>query len=63
MVIDGQIVVRPMMFVALTYDNRIVDGQRSAQFVCRSKGMMEEPGAMPIAQSAARQRPFTASIP
>ena len=47
-VIDGQIVARPMMYVALTYDHRIVDGQHSVQFLVRMKELMEEPGLMAI---------------
>ena len=47
-VVDKQIVVRPMMYVALTYDHRIVDGQHSVQFLVRVKELMEEPGLMAI---------------
>ena len=47
-VVDNQIVVRPMMYVALTYDHRIVDGQHSVQFLVRIKELMEEPGLMAI---------------
>ena len=45
-VIDGQITVRPMMYVALTYDHRIVDGQHSVQFLVRVKELMEDPARM-----------------
>jgi 2-oxoglutarate dehydrogenase E2 component (dihydrolipoamide succinyltransferase) len=45
-VVDGQIVVRPMMYVALTYDHRIVDGQHSVQFLVRVKELLEDPGRM-----------------
>ncbi|HUF28601.1 MAG TPA: 2-oxoglutarate dehydrogenase complex dihydrolipoyllysine-residue succinyltransferase [Gemmatimonadaceae bacterium] len=44
--VDGQIVVRPMMYVALTYDHRIVDGQHSVQFLVRIKELMEDPARM-----------------
>ncbi len=44
--IDGQVVVRPMMYIALSYDHRIVDGQQAVLFLVRIKELMEEPGAM-----------------
>ena len=40
---DGQVVVRPMMYVALTYDHRIVDGRESVTFLNRVKGCLENP--------------------
>jgi 2-oxoglutarate dehydrogenase E2 component (dihydrolipoamide succinyltransferase) len=40
---DGQIVVRPMMYVALTYDHRIVDGREAVTFLRRIKEAVEEP--------------------
>jgi 2-oxoglutarate dehydrogenase E2 component (dihydrolipoamide succinyltransferase) len=46
--IDGQIVLRPMMYVALTYDHRIVDGSEAVQFLVRIKQLVEDPGAMLI---------------
>jgi 2-oxoglutarate dehydrogenase E2 component (dihydrolipoamide succinyltransferase) len=46
--IDGQVVVRPMMYVALTYDHRIVDGSEAVQFLVRIKQLVEDPGAMLI---------------
>ena len=42
-VIDGQIVVRPMMYVALTYDHRIVDGREAVTFLKRIKECVEAP--------------------
>jgi 2-oxoglutarate dehydrogenase E2 component (dihydrolipoamide succinyltransferase) len=39
----GQIVIRPMMYVALTYDHRIVDGREAVQFLKRVKDTVEEP--------------------
>jgi 2-oxoglutarate dehydrogenase E2 component (dihydrolipoamide succinyltransferase) len=39
----GQVVVRPMMYVALTYDHRIVDGRESVTFLNRVKGCLENP--------------------
>jgi len=46
--VDGQIVLRPMMFVALTYDHRIVDGAEAVQFLVRVKALVEDPGVMLI---------------
>jgi len=45
-VIDGKVEVRPMMYVALSYDHRIVDGQHSVLFLVRLKELMEDPAAM-----------------
>ncbi|MGK2933729.1 MAG: 2-oxoglutarate dehydrogenase complex dihydrolipoyllysine-residue succinyltransferase [Gemmatimonadaceae bacterium] len=45
-VIDGRIEARPMMYVALSYDHRIVDGQHSVLFLVRLKELMEDPAAM-----------------
>jgi 2-oxoglutarate dehydrogenase E2 component (dihydrolipoamide succinyltransferase) len=42
--IGGQVVVRPMMYVALTYDHRIVDGLEAVQFLVRVKDYIEDPG-------------------
>jgi 2-oxoglutarate dehydrogenase E2 component (dihydrolipoamide succinyltransferase) len=44
--VDGQVVVRPMMYVALSYDHRIIDGQQAVLFLVRVKELMEEPGSM-----------------
>ncbi|HVB31107.1 MAG TPA: 2-oxoglutarate dehydrogenase complex dihydrolipoyllysine-residue succinyltransferase [Gemmatimonadaceae bacterium] len=44
--LDGQVVIRPMMYIALSYDHRIVDGQQAVLFLVRVKELMEEPGAM-----------------
>ncbi|CAN5158229.1 2-oxoglutarate dehydrogenase complex dihydrolipoyllysine-residue succinyltransferase [soil metagenome] len=45
-VIDGKLEIRPMMYVALSYDHRIVDGQHSVLFLVRVKELMEDPAAM-----------------
>lgn len=45
-VVDGQIVVRPMMYVALTYDHRIVDGREAVTFLRRVKDLVEAPARM-----------------
>lgn len=46
MVIDGQVVVRPMMYVALTYDHRIIDGREAVQFLVTVKQCLEDPARM-----------------
>ena len=45
-VVDGQIVIRPMMYVALSYDHRIVDGREAVQFLVRVKECIEAPERM-----------------
>ena len=45
-VIDGQIEIRPMMYVALTYDHRIVDGREAVTFLKRIKEAVERPARM-----------------
>ena len=42
----GQVVIRPMMYTALTYDHRIVDGAEAVRFLVRVKELIEDPGAM-----------------
>jgi len=42
-VVDGQIVVRPMMYLALSYDHRIIDGRESVSFLVRVKELLENP--------------------
>ena len=41
--LNGQIVIRPMMYVALSYDHRIVDGREAVQFLVRIKELIEDP--------------------
>ncbi len=48
MVVDGQIVVRPMMYLALSYDHRIIDGKESVSFLVRVKELLENPGQLLI---------------
>jgi 2-oxoglutarate dehydrogenase E2 component (dihydrolipoamide succinyltransferase) len=43
MAVKGQVVIRPMMYVALTYDHRLVDGREAVTFLKRIKQCMEEP--------------------
>ncbi len=42
----GEIVIRPVMYVALSYDHRIVDGRESVSFLVRVKEMLEDPGRL-----------------
>jgi 2-oxoglutarate dehydrogenase E2 component (dihydrolipoamide succinyltransferase) len=41
--LNGEIVIRPMMYVALSYDHRIVDGRGAVQFLVRVKELIEDP--------------------
>jgi 2-oxoglutarate dehydrogenase E2 component (dihydrolipoamide succinyltransferase) len=45
-VVDGEIVVRPMMYVALTYDHRLLDGREAVSFLVRVKELVEDPDAL-----------------
>ncbi len=40
---DGQVVIRPMMYVALSYDHRVVDGSEAVRFLVRVKELVEDP--------------------
>ena len=44
--IEGQVVIRPMMYVALSYDHRLVDGQQSVSFLVRLKELLEDPARL-----------------
>ena len=44
--IDGQVVIRPMMYVALTYDHRIIDGREAVQFLVSVKESLEDPARL-----------------
>ncbi len=46
MVIAGQVAVRPMMYLAVTYDHRIIDGREAVQFLVAIKDALEDPGRM-----------------
>lgn len=46
MVVDGEIAVRSMMYLALTYDHRIIDGKEAVQFLVSVKNSLEDPGRM-----------------
>jgi 2-oxoglutarate dehydrogenase E2 component (dihydrolipoamide succinyltransferase) len=41
--LNGEVVIRPMMYLALSYDHRIVDGREAVQFLVRLKELIEEP--------------------
>jgi len=46
--VNGQVVIRPMMYIALSYDHRIVEGQHAVLFLVRVKELIEDPAAMLI---------------
>ena len=46
MAVNGQVVIRPMMYVALSYDHRIIDGRESVGFLVKVKEMLEDPSRM-----------------
>jgi 2-oxoglutarate dehydrogenase E2 component (dihydrolipoamide succinyltransferase) len=43
---NGEIVIRPMMYLALSYDHRIIDGKESVSFLVKVKNMLENPTTM-----------------
>ena len=47
--VNGQVVIRPMMYVALSYDHRIVDGREAVQFLVKIKDFIEDPALMVLA--------------
>lgn len=46
MVVDGEIVARPMMYLAVTYDHRIIDGKEAVQFLVSIKEQLEDPARL-----------------
>jgi 2-oxoglutarate dehydrogenase E2 component (dihydrolipoamide succinyltransferase) len=46
MAVAGEVVIRPMMYVALTYDHRIIDGKEAVQFLVSIKQSLEDPGRL-----------------
>jgi 2-oxoglutarate dehydrogenase E2 component (dihydrolipoamide succinyltransferase) len=44
--VDDQVVVRPMMYIALTYDHRIIDGREAVQFLVAVKEALEDPARL-----------------
>jgi 2-oxoglutarate dehydrogenase E2 component (dihydrolipoamide succinyltransferase) len=47
--VNGEVAIRPMMYVALTYDHRIIDGREAVQFLVRIKELIEDPEALLLA--------------
>jgi 2-oxoglutarate dehydrogenase E2 component (dihydrolipoamide succinyltransferase) len=47
--VDGKIEIRPMMYLALSYDHRIVDGKEAVTFLVRVKETLEDPGRLALA--------------
>jgi 2-oxoglutarate dehydrogenase E2 component (dihydrolipoamide succinyltransferase) len=45
-VVNGEVVVRPMMYLALSYDHRIIDGRDSVQFLVAVKEALEDPARL-----------------
>ncbi|KAL1622888.1 2-oxoglutarate dehydrogenase complex E2 component [Neofusicoccum ribis] len=45
-VVDGKVEIRPMMYLALTYDHRLVDGREAATFLVAVKKYIEDPASM-----------------
>jgi 2-oxoglutarate dehydrogenase E2 component (dihydrolipoamide succinyltransferase) len=45
-VVDGQVVVRPMMYLALSYDHRLIDGKDAVQFLVAIKDALEDPARL-----------------
>ncbi|MEM9056653.1 MAG: 2-oxoglutarate dehydrogenase complex dihydrolipoyllysine-residue succinyltransferase [Pseudomonadota bacterium] len=46
MVVDGEVKIRPMMYIALTYDHRIIDGREAVQFLVSIKDSLEDPSRL-----------------
>jgi 2-oxoglutarate dehydrogenase E2 component (dihydrolipoamide succinyltransferase) len=44
--VEGQVAIRPMMYVALTYDHRIIDGREAVQFLVAVKEALEDPARL-----------------
>lgn len=44
--VNGQVVIKPMMYLALSYDHRIIDGRESVSFLVRVKELLENPGQL-----------------
>ena len=44
--VEGQVAIRPMMYTALSYDHRLVDGQQSVSFLVRIKELLEDPARL-----------------
>lgn len=54
MAINGQVVIKPMMYIALSYDHRIIDGRESVSFLVRVKELLENPEMLLIGKDPVR---------
>ena len=46
MAVNGQVIIKPMMYVALSYDHRVIDGKGSVGFLVRVKQLLENPAQL-----------------
>jgi 2-oxoglutarate dehydrogenase E2 component (dihydrolipoamide succinyltransferase) len=46
MAVDGEVVILPMMYLALSYDHRMIDGKEAVQFLVAIKDMLEDPARL-----------------
>ncbi|WP_227538693.1 2-oxo acid dehydrogenase subunit E2, partial [Moraxella canis] len=46
MAVDGEVVILPMMYVALSYDHRLIDGKEAVQFLVTIKELIEDPAML-----------------
>jgi 2-oxoglutarate dehydrogenase E2 component (dihydrolipoamide succinyltransferase) len=44
--VNGEVVIRPMMYIALSYDHRVIDGRESVGFLVRVKQLLEDPARL-----------------
>jgi 2-oxoglutarate dehydrogenase E2 component (dihydrolipoamide succinyltransferase) len=57
--VDGQVVIRPMMYLALSYDHRIIDGREAVQFLVTVKETLEDPARLLLRIMARAEGTFT----
>jgi pyruvate/2-oxoglutarate dehydrogenase complex dihydrolipoamide acyltransferase (E2) component len=46
MAVNGQVVIRPMMYLALSYDHRLIDGKEAVSFLVTIKNLLEDPARL-----------------
>ena len=46
MAVNGQVVIRPMMYLALSYDHRLIDGKEAVTFLVTIKNLLEDPARL-----------------
>mgnify|MGYP001761546808 CR=1 FL=1 len=46
MAVNGQVVIRPMMYLALSYDHRLIDGKEAVSFLLAIKNLLEDPARL-----------------